>query len=252
MPLAPHFAALADIHGNADALRAVLADIDARAIPRAVNLGDVFSGPLAAEEVWDILQARPMLTVRGNHDRYLIEQAPSDMAPSDRVAHDRLPRAAMDWLRSLPQTISDQGILLCHATPADDQTYWLDTVDTHGTVQLAGIGRIRALLGTVAEGLVLCAHTHLPRAVALPGGSLIVNPGSVGCPGYTDDRPVPHVVQAGLPHACYAELRQTAAGWQISHHHVPYDPGRMVRLAAAHGRDDWARAVGLGWVDKPV
>ena len=49
MPLAPHFAALADIHGNADALRAVLADIDARAIPRAVNLGDVFSGPLALD-----------------------------------------------------------------------------------------------------------------------------------------------------------------------------------------------------------
>ncbi|MBL8561144.1 MAG: metallophosphoesterase family protein, partial [Gemmobacter sp.] len=40
------FAAIADIHGNADALAAVLADIDAQGITEIVNLGDLLSGPL--------------------------------------------------------------------------------------------------------------------------------------------------------------------------------------------------------------
>ena len=39
------FAAIADIHGNALALEAVLADVDAQGIGDIVNLGDMLSGP---------------------------------------------------------------------------------------------------------------------------------------------------------------------------------------------------------------
>ena len=49
-PVPTRFAVIADIHGNADALSAVLADIDRRGIGTVVNLGDHFSGPLAAAE----------------------------------------------------------------------------------------------------------------------------------------------------------------------------------------------------------
>ena len=42
------FAAIADIHGNALALDAVLVDIAALGIADAVNLGDHVSGPLEA------------------------------------------------------------------------------------------------------------------------------------------------------------------------------------------------------------
>ncbi|WP_260349070.1 metallophosphoesterase family protein [Alloyangia mangrovi] len=138
MTLPDRFAAIADIHGNADALETVLARIDAMGLGMVVNLGDMFSGPLAAGETWEILRARPMPTVRGNHDRYLITQAPGEMGPSDRVAHDQLPRAALDWLRSLPMTLELEGGFLCHATPGADETYWLHEVDRHGTVHPAG------------------------------------------------------------------------------------------------------------------
>ncbi|MEL7151833.1 MAG: metallophosphoesterase family protein, partial [Pseudomonadota bacterium] len=39
-------AAISDIHGNSDALRAVLDDIKRRGVDQIVNLGDCFSGPL--------------------------------------------------------------------------------------------------------------------------------------------------------------------------------------------------------------
>lgn len=249
MTLPDCFAVIADIHGNADALQAVLARIDAMGIGSVVNLGDMFSGPLAAGETWDILSARPMPTVRGNHDRYLITQKPAEMGPSDRTAHDALPPAALDWLRSLPMTQELGGAFLCHATPGADESYWLHEVDRHGTVHPAGAAYVAQHLEGVTQGLVLCGHTHLPR-VAGWQGQTIVNPGSVGCPAYTDTHPVPHVVETGTPAACFATLARQGTGWQVAHHHVPYDPARMVALARKGGRDDWAAALESGWISR--
>ncbi|MEN0099242.1 MAG: metallophosphoesterase family protein, partial [Brucella pseudogrignonensis] len=91
------FAVIADIHGNSDALAAVLADIDALNVQTIVNLGDHLSGPLAARETADMLMAREMIAIRGNHDRWLVEKAVEDMGPSDRVAYDQLEERHLAW-----------------------------------------------------------------------------------------------------------------------------------------------------------
>ena len=247
MTLPNRFAAIADIHGNADALRAVLADIDRLGISTVINLGDVFSGPLAASETWEILHRRAFPTVRGNHDRHLIEHLPHELMASDRVARDELPERAMGWLRSLPMVLELGNAFLCHATPGSDQVYWLDEVSPEGIVHPAPQATVATRLGGVTRPLILCAHTHLPRAVRL-NGQLIVNPGSVGCPGYDDIHPVPHVVETGTPDACYAVLTREGESWQVSHRHVPYDSRRMAALARARGRDEWARALETGWL----
>ena len=57
------FAAIADIHGNASALEAVLADIAAQGIVDIVNLGDSLSGPLEAGRTADILSPLGLPTV---------------------------------------------------------------------------------------------------------------------------------------------------------------------------------------------
>ncbi len=98
------FAVIADIHGNSDALAAVLADIDALNIQTIINLGDHLSGPLAARETADMLMAREMIAIRGNHDRWLVEKAVEDIGPSDRVAYDQLEERHLAWLRDMPAT----------------------------------------------------------------------------------------------------------------------------------------------------
>ncbi len=240
-------AVIADIHGNADALHAVLADIARRGITRIVALGDHLSGPLAAREVAEVLMASDILCIRGNHDRYLTDLAPGDMGPSDRVAYDQLEAHHFDWLRSLPPNCHMGEVFLCHGTPDSDHIYWLDKLGPSAEAQLRPRAEIAAL-ATVDAPLCLCAHTHIPRRVTLPDGRTILNPGSVGCPGYDDDAPVPHVIEAGTPEACYATVERTPAGWASSHHHVPYDASRMVGMARAHGRQTWVRAVGTGWL----
>jgi diadenosine tetraphosphatase ApaH/serine/threonine PP2A family protein phosphatase len=96
---------------------------------------------------------------------------------------------------------------------------------------------------------VLCGHTHVPRIVALDDGRVIVNPGSVGLPAYTDDTPVPHANQMGAPYARYAvlERRKVADPWQVSFRVVAYDWGAASKRAADKGRADWARWIKTGY-----
>lgn len=240
-------AAIADIHGNAPALRAVLADIARHAPDLIVNLGDHFSGPLAAGETAEILLARPdIVSIRGNHDRYLVDQEPARMGPSDAVAHAELSAEALDWLGNLPATHAQDGLFCCHGTPESDTTYWLHELVGDRVIPRPRDG-IAALAGAVTADLFLCAHTHLPRAVRLQGGAWVVNPGSVGCPAYDDDHPVYHVVEAGHPDASYAIIDRTGGKVAITHRTVPYDATKMASRARAHGRDGWARAVSTGW-----
>ncbi|MDH2329167.1 metallophosphoesterase family protein [Cereibacter sp. SYSU M97828] len=238
-------AVISDIHGNVDALQAVLQDIRAQGIDRIVNLGDHLSGPLAATETAELLMNSDILSIRGNHDRQLVEQDPCDMGASDRSAHAQLQPRHLGWLRSLPPvSILPEGILLCHGTPRNDTTYWLETVLPGGQVVLKEDAQIAEELEGRAS-LFLCGHTHIPRRIDI-GTRTILNPGSVGCPAYDDDRPVAHVMQTGTPAASYATLRPTATGWATSHHHVPYDPARMIRLAETAGRPDWVHALRHG------
>jgi predicted phosphodiesterase len=244
------FAVIADIHGNSDALAAVLADIDALNIQTIINLGDHLSGPLAARETADMLMAREMIAIRGNHDRWLVEKAVEDMGPSDRVAYDQLEERHLAWLRDMPATkvLADGRIFLSHGTPTSDTTYWLETVTATGDVVLRPKKQIEAEAEGIAASLILCGHTHTPRVVRLSDGRQIVNPGSVGCPGYDDDHPVPHIVQTGTPNASYAVIDDGAGNWRVTFRSIPYDPSRMALLAEKAGREEWANVIRTGWL----
>ncbi|MEO1398016.1 MAG: metallophosphoesterase family protein [Pseudomonadota bacterium] len=242
-------AVIADIHGNSDALTAVLADIDALGVKVILNLGDHFSGPLAAAETADLLLSRDMINIRGNHDRILIEDAPETMGASDRVAFDQLSSGSLDWLRALPETRAlSSEIFMCHGTPESDSTYWLETVLPEGEVVSNSSGEIENLAVGLPYPLLLCGHTHRARSVRLADGRLVVNPGSVGLPGYDDDLPYYHVMQSGSPDASYALVEKIDGQWRCSFRLVPYDSNRMANLAKAAGRPDWASAVATGWL----
>jgi len=243
------FAAIADVHGNPLALEAVLADIRARRIDDIVNLGDMASGPLDARRTVDALMALDATNVRGNHDRYLVEQKPDEMWPSDRVARAQLDKVHLDWLRSLPATASFRNsVYLCHATPSDDNVYWLETVMPDGAVRISPIEAIERTAQGIEQSLILCGHSHIPRAVKLRDGRMVVNPGSVGCPGYRDNLPYPHLMETGTPDACYAILELRTGRWQVTFRHVPYDHEAMAALARQNQRLEWASALATGWV----
>ena len=136
----------------------------------------------------------------------------------------------------------------CHGTPDSDTTYWLERVRADGRVGLADRETIERRGRGIDASLILCGHTHLPRTVRLDDGRLVVNPGSVGCPGYEDDTPVPHIMESGTPDAAWAMVERREGRWSASLRTVPYDASAMVRLAERAERSEWARALATGWV----
>ncbi len=243
-------AVISDIHGNDLALEAVLSDIDAQGIPEIVNLGDHFSGPLNAAQTANMLIDRNIPAIRGNHDRYLLTRDPAEMGPSDRVAYDELEKRHFDWLAELPETLVYRNALfLCHGTPASDETYWMEALTADGVVHMAGRKAIESFAEGIDYPVILCGHTHIARAVRLADGRLLVNPGSVGCPGYDDDQPVAHKVETGSPDARYAIVEHAAGSWSVTFRCVGYDHMAISRLAADRNRPEWARALATGFLD---
>lgn len=243
------FAAIADIHGNHLALQAVLSDIRAQGISDIVDLGDMVSGPLDARPTIDILMELDAIHLLGNHDRYLIDRPHEKMGPWERMTYTQLEPRHLDWLRTLPaNSVYRDEVFLCHAAPADDETYWLETVLPSGEVCMSALDAIEAKAAGVTQRLILCAHTHTARAVRLRDGRLIVNPGSVGSPGYRAGKPYPHVVEAGSPDARYAILEQVDSGWDVTFRHIPYDHAAMAALARQHGQAELASALATGWI----
>ena len=240
-------AAIADIHGNCVALEAVLADIASLGIGEVVNLGDHLSGPLEARRTADLLIERGFPSIRGDQDRIMVELG----APgaSRRIDHRQLERRHLDWLASLPPTLRYRDeISLCHGSPNSDDAFWLERVTADGKVRANAISEIEAEAAGVDASLILCGHTHIPRAVRLRDGRLVVNPGSVGCPGYDSPKPVYHTSQTGTPDACYAILERSARGWSVTFRYVPYDHMPMAELARRNGLPVWAAALATGWV----
>jgi len=246
---AMRFAAIADVHGNHLALEAVLADIRAQGVDEIVNLGDMASGPLDARRTMDALIALDAVHVLGNHDRWLIDRPVEKMGSWERPAYAQLDVGHLDWLRTVrPTQIFRDKVFLCHATPADDNVYWLETVTPDGSVAMSPLEAIEKQAEGISQPLMLCGHTHIARAVRLGDGRLVVNPGSVGSPGFSYNVPFPHVIEAGTPDARYAILELVSGSWSVTFRHVPYDHDAMAALARRNGDLEFASALATGRV----
>jgi putative phosphoesterase len=164
-------AALYDIHGNLPALDAVLAEVDADVV---VVGGDTVGGPAPAVTLERLrtLDA-DVRFLRGNADREVYEER-QGLAPPEvmEFVRARLSREQMDFLRSLPLTLSIGRVLFCHATPRSDEEL---------LTRISPDGRWREALAGVDAEVVVCGHTHVQfdRRV---GPWRYVNVGAVGRP----------------------------------------------------------------------
>jgi putative phosphoesterase len=233
---------IADIHGNIWALDAVLADIRRRGIQTIFNLGDSVYGPLEPAMTAARLMEANIPSLRGNQDRILLDPPRRQGHPTLLYTMSCLNWAQLDWLRDQPRTIESAGFFLCHGTPAADDLYLTESVNATG-VWLRRPFELEQLTEMVAQPVVLCGHSHIPRVVELPSGKLIVNPGSVGLPAYPDDLPFPHRMETGSPHARYAVIEDG----RVDLIAVAYDYQPAVAKARENGREDWAVALATGF-----
>jgi predicted phosphodiesterase len=246
-------AVIADIHGNILALEAVLADLARRGgADLSINLGDCVSGPLWPRETMERLDSLLWPTVRGNHDRRVALDPLPEMGPSDRFAFDRLSLEQRQRLAALPVQVKvAPSVLAFHARPDHDERYLAESI-VDGRLLRAPIGDVQKRLGRLDPGwrILLCGHSHRAELLDLPGGPIIFNPGSVGCPAYEDPTEPAHVSEQGSPHARYG-IVELDAGSGVGHFQsiaVSYDHETAARRAAESGRPEWAHGLRTGFI----
>jgi len=204
---------ISDIHGNIDALEAVLAAEPQ--VDRVLCLGDIVDyGPAPAETVRWVRQ-HALATVRGNHDNAVGNGADCGCAPPFRRLSEcsrqrTIPRLTDDerhFLASLglQQRLEIDGrrLALVHATPSDPLFRYLPPAE---------VEQWKLEVADLNADLVLVGHTHLPGLVDL-GSVRLLNPGSVGLPRNGNPRASYAVIVDGEP-----QLRR-----------VPYDVDNNVR-----------------------
>lgn len=191
---------VADVHGNVEALRAVVADAAAVGVDRWWALGDlVLFGPRPAETMELLLSLPGVEFVRGNTDRYVLtdEQPHPHAVATDAVGDvDLVERyggmaAQIGWTRGVltqaglldefdgfrdsVRTVLPDGtrVLGIHASPRSDDGPGIDP-DLPDEV-------LAPLIAGCDADMVVGGHTHVPTDRVVDGVRL-VNGGSTGLP----------------------------------------------------------------------
>lgn len=234
-------AILSDIHGNLHALEEVLEDARNRVPDLVVNLGDCVTGPLWPVETFELLESVGLPTVRGNHDRWLVEAPAGEPQPrSVRFTQQTLGDARCRVLHALPARLEMEDALLVHGTPAHDASYLMED-RVEGRLAPVTAGELARRIGDERATLVCCGHSHTQRAVVDARGRLVVNPGAVGCPRYADDGR-PDEGEASSPHARYAIATRRHGRWEVELLALAYDWAAVAAQARRNGRADFAEA----------
>jgi predicted phosphodiesterase len=166
-----------DIHGNRQALEAVLADAQAAGADQFLFGGDyALFGPFPAETVAILKAVSGATWVRGNVDRWCAhpDDAPDDEFFSGAIAacREALGAELVGELDALQQQVVLDRVRYCHASPISDLRSFLPEPGEDEDELLEGVGERRVVFG----------HTHLQFRRVRSDGVELINPGSVGIP----------------------------------------------------------------------
>ena len=202
-------ALISDIHGNLEALTAVMADIRNQQVERIVCLGDVVGyGPNPCECLDTVMQ-KCCFTILGNHDQAALFDPDGFNPVALRAIYwtrdelDRGPGGGMainrrwDFLSELPKSHRENDIMYVHGSPRDATNEYVFPETIYDA------NRLRLLFERVTT-LCFQGHTHMPGVFTtdsefitpedcnnlfnLDGEKLMINVGSVGQPRDEDNR----------------------------------------------------------------
>ncbi len=232
---------MSDVHGNAVALEAVIADLARRPVDAVVCLGDMLQGGPQPAEVADRLVELDWPVVLGNADAFLLDPAEGGEPATDPQlavrawSVERLGEPRLELVRGFASTIDVEladglRLLACHGSPSSFDDFLFP--DTPERV-------FRTLLGASGADVVAGGHVHL-QFLRRVGATLFVNPGSVGL---SYDHEQPEDVLRVDPWAAYAVVEVLDALANVMFRRVPLDVEAVAAayVDAAHpDADAWA------------
>jgi len=246
-------AVISDIHGNYEALRAVLREIDRLGAQHVICLGDILGyGPEPILCV-DAVRKRCAVTLCGNHDYAVVYGAEHFntaartslqyhreliMPRPDKRSDQHKRRERWEFLKSLPYRYVEGEYLFVHAAPRNPVVEYLRKID----VQLGLKDKISQNFAEV-DWLAFNGHTHQAGIITAEMEWLdpqqidgvyrpnfqqkaMINVGSVGQP------------RDGDPRACFVTIEDAL----IRYHRVVYDVEKVARQIEAMPALDYSLA----------
>ena len=216
-------AVISDIHGNMEAVEAIMEDIAKQKCDKIFVLGDyAMAGPEPNCTVDYFLnkQNNPNFRmIQGNTDLMIAdysdelydtlkEKAPV-MAEALKNDVEILNPVQKSFLKNLPiqLEITEGGVkfLLVHGSPRKNNEDILPTTP---------LKKVEEMVADVDADVILCGHTHLPCGFQTSKKQTIVNAGSIGRP-FTPE-----------PKSCYLTVIVNNGECLFEHHFVEYDKER--------------------------
>ena len=197
---------LSDIHGNWEALEAVLGAARAEGFEHVLCCGDLVGYGADPNAVTDWVRSAASYVVRGNHDKACVGlENLAWFNPTARTSAlwtaSVLRLENVDYLRKLPKgPVSVKDFQLVHGSPLDEDEYLMQA------------GEVAQLAGYLDTRLSFFGHTHVQGGFAFYNGGIVkripgvtrklereevtleldayylINPGSVGQPRDNDPR----------------------------------------------------------------
>ncbi|MBI5472712.1 MAG: metallophosphoesterase family protein [Ignavibacteriae bacterium] len=178
-------AVISDIHSNEHALRKALSIIDKSAIDEIYCLGDIVGYGAFPNECIELIRQRAKHCVIGNHDVAAIDPTFADyFTKHGRIAvqwtHSTLTEKNLEFLKSLPYTVTTDLCTLAHSGPAEPEEF----------EYVQSLQSAAKQFSAFSTQLCFIGHTHIPTLcgenlktfVLKNGMRFLINVGSVGQP----------------------------------------------------------------------
>lgn len=195
---------LSDMHGNWDALKAVLRKVRRKRFDIVLMLGDLVGYGAAPNQVVDAIREvrSKMYTVRGNHDKVVatLEDGSTFNAAARTAATwttRKLTSTNLNFVRTLPRGpihLPDE-LAICHGSPLDEDTYVFSTETAKeifrshpATVTFFGHTHIPCVFTCRSNRILGRQLYDVGELLLEPGARYLINPGSIGQPRDRDPR----------------------------------------------------------------
>lgn len=175
---------LGDIHGNKDALSAVLRAAQRCSVSRLLITGDLVGYYPFAKDVLNLLAAWDIDIVKGNHedmlqksleDKDYLKKVTAKYGTGLSQSINELSVEQRDYLMNLPHplllNIENKVIMLAHGSPTNINDYFYPDSDF---TSYDWVTELKC-------DIVILGHTHYPME-KLIDDKILLNPGSVGQP----------------------------------------------------------------------
>lgn len=224
-----------DVHGNLEALQAVMRDAAERRVHRSIFLGDLVGyGPYPNECIELVRSLKNCRCLAGNHDvAALWETSPYGMSSSAKKAilwtMDQLSDENMTYLEGLPDRLDLADMTFVHANPYNPRG-WRYVMDKKYAMRSFAATRCSNLfIGHSHRPLVITKKHFFSIGLQAVSGSMeieasdnkrrIINCGSVGQPRDSD------------PRSCY--LIYDSRKQMLEFYRVAYDMEKTARAIKA-------------------